>query len=313
MSQSRIAVSLALIGVLTACQPAKQELNGLSAPERRLFEQASEKRASGNISDAIRLYTQAAKLSSGSVEAHVAIAELLRKENSADQALDMLENALLMQPGDARLHMEMGFALVAQSKHNEAIQRFNKALQLDAELGSAYSGKAVAYDLQGKHSTAQAIYSEAKARGFGTPALDNNYALSLIFTSHYDEAIALLEPHASSTYATKTMKQNLALAYGLKGDVGRAAHYGDEGLDPIAAKNNLAFYKRFTALKQGEATPRTIAIGATSDASKAVPVSPVEHGDIGFLTGDGRTNQVILRPNIEVMEIDAEAFEAMME
>ena len=138
---------------------------------------------------------------------------------------------------------------------------------------------------------------------------------SLIFSGKHDGAIALLTPHADSSYATTTMKQNLALAYGLKGDVGRAKHYASDGLDPASAKKNLDFYKRFTALKYGNQPARKLAIAnASGNAARAVPAVPVESTDVGFVTGDGsRANQVIIKPNVEVVEIDASAFEKLVQ
>lgn len=298
--------------ILTACTPAANDHSELTPPERKLFEQASAQRAAGNTEDAIKLYTQAAKLSSGSVEAHIAIAEMLRADNKAAQSLSMLQDALILQPSDARLYMEAGFSHVAKAQYADAINSFDRAIELDKELASAYSGKAVSYDLQGEHENAQLIYAEAKARGLGSPALDNNYALSLIFSGKYAEAIEMLKPHVNSSYATATMKQNIALAYGLKGDVGRAAEYGTEGLDPVTAQQNMEFYKRFTSLNYGSGAPAKRPRVAVVDAKKAVPVAPVSSQNIGFVTDTGRSEQVVLEPKVEVIEMDAKAFEEMM-
>lgn len=313
MPHHRLTWTLILTGLLTACQPAATNLETLSKPEQRLFEQAASKRAEGQMDEAIGLYTQAAKLSTHAVEAHLAVAEILRSRGGAAQSMDMLQDALHLQPADARLHMEMGFALVAKGEYDAAIESFNTALRYDADLASAYSGKAIAYDLQGKHKQAQKLYSEAVARGLSSPAMDNNYALSLIFSGQYDAAIELLAGHVDQPYASNTMRQNLALAYGLKGDVGRAAEYGAAGLDPISAQKNIEFYKRFTAMKQGETIPRMAIQSGDHNAQKAATVSPVESSDIGFVTDSGKSNQVILKPSVEVIEMDAAAFEALVE
>lgn len=313
---SRKIIACIMLVTLAACQPMgnQADIATLSDPERQLFEQAASKRAAGNIDEALALYTQAAKLSTGAVEAHVAIAEMLRKENRSAQAMPMLKDALAMKPRDARLYMEKGFALIAMGQYADAEQAFNDALGLDSDLGSAYSGKAVAIDLQGRHSDAQRLYAEAKARGLGSPSLDNNFALSLIFSGKYDEAIRLLTPHANASTATATMRQNLALAYGLKGDVGRAEEYGKKDLDPITARRNLAFYKRYASMRQQEigtlmTSPQATATAAGT-AHQAVPVMAVDEGNVGFVTG-GKGGEVVLQPKVDVIEVDAEAFEQM--
>ena len=316
MSKQNVISAAICLGLLVACQPVDKSLKELSGPERKLFMQASNMRQDGKHAEAVDLYTQAAKLSNGSVEAHLAIAQILRADDKADQSMGMLNDALHLKPEDARLHMEKGFAYIASAKYAEAIESFERAIGYDEELGSAYSGKAVAYDLQGQHSAAQRLYSEAKARGLSSPALENNYALSLIFSGKYDEAIAMLQTHADAPYASKTMKQNIALAYGLKGDVGRAAAYGSQGLDPISAEKNIQFYKRFTALKYGNQAQKLAVIAPAAGgevASQAAPVDSVVSGDIGFVTDSGKSDQVVIKPNVEIVEIDADAFEAMVE
>lgn len=317
-SLKRLALCAVLIlPWLAGCEPGAQApLSELSEPERSLFQQAFAKREEGKIEEALELYFQAARLSRGSVEAHVAAAETLRSEDKAAKALPMLQEALNLKPHDPRLHMEIGFSYIARSEYDQAIASFDKALALDEELSSAYSGKAVAFDLQGKHQDAQKIYAEAIARGLSSPSLDSNYALSLVFTGQYEEAIRLLEPHANASTATPVMRQNLALAYGLKGDVGRAKEYGERDLDPIKARQNLEFYKRFTALKnEVSSVPVQIknaepAAGPQAGKAIAAPVSPVLQQDVGFTTGE-QGSENVTKPEVEVIEVDPEEFKAL--
>lgn len=305
--------ALCAASLLTSCQPAGNSLAELSEPERTLFEQASEKRQANQMDEALDLYSKAAELSKGSVEAHIAIAEILRAENQSVQAEPILQNALGLKPNDPRVHMELGFARISKGDFVAAIAAFDKAISLDEDLGSAYSGKAVAYDLQGKHAEAQKIYAEAIARGLSSPSMDSNYALSLIFTGQYDEAIRLLQPHADANTATPVMRQNMALAYGLKGDVGRAKEYGERDLDPRKAKQNLEFYKRYTALKsQITGQPVQIRTDNPAHTEDAVPVSPVLEQDVGFTAGD-KGKEVVLKPEIEVLQVDDEEFNAIVE
>jgi Flp pilus assembly protein TadD len=311
-SQIKHCIVLLATTMLVGCQhlPLKQDsqLAALSTPERELFEQATAMREKGRTDDAIQLYMKAAQISTGAVEAHVAAAEILRAENRAAEAMPMLKEALNLQPNDARLHMESGFALISQAKYVESVQAFDDAIRLNADLGSAYSGKAVAFDLQGKHEDAQQIYAEATARGLNSASLDSNYALSLVFTGKYDEAISLLKPHADAVGATATMRQNLALAYGLKGDIARAQEYAEADLDSTKARENLEFYKRYAALKK-QKNGAAIQVQSVPTQS-AVPVAPVLQRDVGFSTGEDDT-EVINQPNVEVIEIDDEEFNAL--
>lgn len=283
---------------------SKTSLASLTEQQRNLFEKADELRAKGDNQGAMELYQQAAVTSKDSVEAHVAIAEILRSENRAAESADMLTDALLLQPLDVRVLTEMGFSQIARQKYDVAIDYFTKAIAQDADYGAAYSGKGVALDLLGKHKDAQRVYAEAEARKIQTPALINNHALSLIFTGEYEKAARKLEAVSILPDANETMRQNLALAYGLMGNAEGAKELGLKDLNPEEVQQNIAFYKRYTAMQMQPAA------GIAGDAAKAVPVTPVSEGEVGYMTGEVPGGGV-QQPQVEVLEVDEEEFRTL--
>lgn len=297
--------------LLTACTPADNDhsiINRLGDEERQLFVQAGDYRNSRQDEQALDLYHKAAKLSDGAVEAHLAIAEMLRSKNRAAESFDMLQEAKKLQPDDPRVMTELGFSHIARQEFSKSVRQFDNALTEDDEQGAAYSGKGVALDLQGQHIGAQEVYRAAIARGVATEALHNNYGLSLIFTGDYDSAIAELEPLVNTGSGTKTMRQNLALAYGLIGDVEAARTYGLRDLRPEQVAANLAFYRRYTVMLDAQLSPS--AGGNQAIRSKAIPVAPVTQGEVGYMTGDLPEGGLHM-PAIEVIEVGQETFEQL--
>ena len=77
----------------------------------------------------------------------------------------------------------------------------------------------------------------------GNIDLLNNLAYSYISAKKYDEAIKILSPLVDSPNATTRQRQNLALAYGLKGDESNARKIASRDLTPAAIDRNLKIYR----------------------------------------------------------------------
>ena len=100
----------------------------------------------------------------------------------------------------------------------------------------------------GDHRGAQARYLEAMKFAPEVLSLRNNLAISLALSGDYDAAIGHLAEIAGDPGATARNRQNLALVYGLAGDVEKAAEIGRLDLDESEVRNNLAYYARLRAL-----------------------------------------------------------------
>jgi Flp pilus assembly protein TadD len=72
--------------------------------------------------------------------------------------------------------------------------------------------------------------------------LRNNLGLSLAFAGHYKGAIEILRPLALRPGASARDRQNLALAYGLSGDVDQAKKFARMDMDSREVERNLSYY-----------------------------------------------------------------------
>ena len=101
----------------------------------------------------------------------------------------------------------------------------------------------------GQHDQASATYRQGLTIAPASVSLRNNLALSLALQNQFAEAVDLIRPVAEGPEATRRSRQNLALVYGLQGDLGGAARLGRADLDPGDLKNNLAYFATVRGLE----------------------------------------------------------------
>lgn len=268
-------VLLSLLMMFSACAPldvfTPPKLGETAAPkltskEESLLRLADSTRAAGDIPAAEKLYAQAVAQSKGAVKAHLALAEIYRLQKRYQPSLDILQAAAQLQPQNTEVLKELGHTQQAMNRLEEAVKTYDKAIAINAKDGRLYNGKGVALDALGQHKEAQAAYRKGiKAAPEDNTYIENNLALSLILSTHYDEAILILQRLMNTEAANPTVRQNLALAYGLSGDEETAMKLGLQDLPPKEAKENIEFFRQYIQ-------SRTI----SGDTRQAVPVGKVE-------------------------------------
>lgn len=253
---------------------------GLSEKEQNLFSIAASTRAAGNLDGAAELYRQMAVGSTGSVVAHLELASIYRQQKKPEMAVEVLRSGQALQPQDEKLLTALGAALIAAGQPKEALSVFDEALAANAQSAGALNGRGAALDALGEHAQAQTSYRKALRADGGNVAVLNNLALSLILTDHYDDAIAILEKLNTGETASPTLRQNLALAYGLKGNRKKAMELGLKDLSTEEAAENLKFYDYYQQLKKtGEPAQQAVPVAPVSlrhAKAKAAPVVAVE-------------------------------------
>ena len=95
-------------------------------------------------------------------------------------------------------------------------------------------------------------------------SLQNNLGLSLALGGKFDDAIKVLGDAAKSPNAGPRARQNLALVYGLSGDMDRAAKIGRLDLSEAQVRSNLKRYEALRALSD-KARARAVHTGRDTD------------------------------------------------
>lgn len=236
-----IALSL---GVLTACQTMPQDNS--STPDQQvaqLIRLGDRTLEANDVLNAKNFYQRALSLEPLNREAMNKLAGTLERLNERRALEQLYGNAVSRKPDDANLLRLYGNALVGTDKIPQAIIQFDKALKLDPLNAKAHNSLGVAFDLTGKHDQAQESYQKALAITPGEPEFINNLALSRALSGDYESAVEILSPFAFDPQASKRMRLNLALIYGLMGNDDMASKVAGQILDRESLEHNLKVYE----------------------------------------------------------------------
>lgn len=201
----------------------------------------------GDLRSAVGLYRRAHSMDPHRYEPLIGLADGLARLGAADEAAEAYRAAIALRPRDVVALRGLGNQLLALGQPAQAILQLEAALDQgpDARI---YNSLGVAHDVQGDHPGAQAFYRAGLDVDPASMALRGNLALSLVLASRYNEAIELLKPMAFGPSATPRLRQNLALAYGLSGDMDSAARVSRVDLDESTVRHNLSYYSTLRAM-----------------------------------------------------------------
>lgn len=250
-----VIACLMLVG-LAACQSQPDSTpaapRAASAEESALLRKGDTARALGDYAAAEQHYTQAAGLSQGAVRAHLELAGIYARHGEAEKRLAILKEAYGLNATNLEVSKEYAQALLAAGDAKQAEAVAQNGLRQSAEDVRLLNALGVALDQQGKHDAAQEQYRLAWP--LATAAIDreitlNNHALSLVVSGKPAEAIKQLEAERPQVQNKGALRQMLALAYGVEGDVDKAYELGLRDLSVAEVRENLDYYAR---LRSGE-------------------------------------------------------------
>lgn len=245
---SRISVAALLVGGLMACAQGDMSESERAQSETdkevvaALMRAGDASRARGDYSAAAALYRRAQNADPKAIQPLIGMGEALAAGGASRQSADAFRKALALDPTDGRALRGLGNALIAQDQADLAISEFEKALAADPRDYRAYSGLGVAYDSLAEHTKAQEYYYAGLEIAPDDAVLRNNLGLSLAFAGHYKGAIEILRPLALRPGATARDRQNLALVYGLSGDMEQAKKFSRLDMDSREVERNLSYY-----------------------------------------------------------------------
>jgi Flp pilus assembly protein TadD len=202
--------------------------------------EASRKR--GDYSAAAAFYRRAQNADPTGPEPLIGMGESLAAGGATREAAQAFRRALALDEANVRALRGLGNALISQDQSDLGVEQFEKALALDPRDYRAYNGLGVAYDSMAEHTKAQEYYYAGLEIAPDDVSLRNNLGLSLAFAGHYKGAIEILRPLALRPGATARDRQNLALAYGLSGDVAQAKKFARLDMDSREVERNLSYY-----------------------------------------------------------------------
>lgn len=188
-------------------------------------------------------------------DALLGLARNLRYSGDAKAAVGVLKAAAKRLGGDALFLLETGKAKLAVGDATGAVESLKAAIEKDDGNWEAFAAIGIAHDLLQAYGDARVAYAKALKLSDNDPAVLNNMAISAALAGDIDLAISTLEGAPRAARNNPQIRQNLALFYGIKGDLGRAEALARIDLDDAAVLNNLAIYSRFRA-GRGKGAPK---------------------------------------------------------
>ncbi|MFQ5972228.1 MAG: tetratricopeptide repeat protein [Alphaproteobacteria bacterium] len=234
---------------LGACATNEQLISGpeptniVESDRNSHMQLATAARAGGDYATAIRLLRRTVDSHPLDVEPLIELGDTLHEARAYDKAIEAFERARFLAPKNQLAHSGLGRANLGLRQPYDALKHFDEALRIAPQDLVSMNGRAVALDMVGRHDEAQDTYRQALDLQPRNHLVQNNLALSLLLTDRYGEAVEILERLSFAPDATPQMRQNLALAYGLMGDMEVAAQVARMDLDPGMVENNLRFYQ----------------------------------------------------------------------
>lgn len=238
---------VSMLALLAACdQMTPTSDKPLSEQEKGALSMATNMKQSGNYEGAATVYRELIAKEFKSNAAYIGLSGIYRNAGRAPEAVTLMREAEKRNPADEAVLLELGYALIAANQAEEAVGVFDKLTAINHGSAAAYNGKAVAFDHAGNHTAAQEIYQKALTLSPTSTTIQNNLALSMILNDQVDTAISLLEPIYRKGNAPAAVRHNLALAYGVKGDMTKARTLNLKDLTPAQVSENEKFYEYYS-------------------------------------------------------------------
>ncbi|MDR0632298.1 MAG: tetratricopeptide repeat protein [Holosporaceae bacterium] len=213
-----------------------------SAPLIRI---AKEARKSGNSEAAISFYNKALAMDSDNVDALLGLAEVYIDLKLLDAASEYIKKAKGKESDISRSSYLQGKIYLLSGEDAKAEKEFLKSTSADSlnALGAVYDGR-------GEHQKAQGLYKQVIAKSPSYIDAYNNMGLSLMLCDKYKEAIFYLENACSLPNANVAYRSNLALAYGLYGNVQKAKSIYSQDFEGDELEEKISYLEDIISAKQ---------------------------------------------------------------
>ena len=201
-----------------------------------------------NVSQAVLAHNPrdvAALLREG--DAYYALGDNEHAARSYARALEVAPTSLAAMLGQCRT------ALAEDPE--QALRRIDRVLAFDPHNRAAHTDRGIALDLLGQHAAAQNEYRQVIEQGGDVTAAKVDLGLSLAMTNETGEAVQILQPIAASPDASARVRQDLAVALVLNGQVDEAQRVLLTQMSPEQAHAAIGAYQQ---LRDRPLTPQLL-------------------------------------------------------
>ena len=196
---------------------------------------------------AAEVYGERYRANPKDTDAALRYGQVLRSTGQRAQAVAMLEQASITNPGNKALLASYGRALVDNGNFKQAYDVLSRAHSPANPDWRILSVQGTALDQMGKHEEARGYYASALRLKPDDPSVLSNLGLSYALSKNLREAEATLRRAAAQPGAEPKVRQNLALVIGLQGRFQEAETVAKGDLSPDEAAANVAYLRQMLA------------------------------------------------------------------
>jgi Flp pilus assembly protein TadD len=179
----------------------------------------------------------------------------LRYVGLSNESIKILKTKKTQFPDDPDLQIELGKSLLAALLINDASDTLVKVIEQNPQSWEAHSALGIIFDRIGNYENAQTAYNRALELSPNNIDVKNNLALSLAQAGQINQAIKILEEVIQDNSVGPQSRQNLAMLYGLKGDLKKVRTLSQMDLPKDLVTRNLLIFQEMLNLPSSIYSP----------------------------------------------------------
>lgn len=229
----------------------KVVLDGLESPEvdgvtATLEKSAKSAEEAGDFGRAAQTYAQLIDNDGKNKKYLLGYAENNRKIGNHAAALTTYDTILKLDKDNIGALEGRGLSLMDTGETEKAADAFASVMKEDTKRWRTLNGLAILFVMQERYDDAMAYFVEALEQSKNNASVLNNVGLTMAIQNRMEDAIEALKKAgriaAEEPVLRKKIDLNLAMVYGVKGDLKRAREVAGKHLSGPALNNNMGFY-----------------------------------------------------------------------
>jgi Flp pilus assembly protein TadD len=248
MSYSLLAAALLAAAPVVAEEPQPKQLKQESL--QQFVQAAQTMQAKGDLPGALSFYERVLAIEPANVEALYGAAETMLAMGMGLDSTKYYNRFAQLRPNDVRGPHGLARAYNRANRPADALIALDAAKKIVSNSVIAAQERGIALDLLGRHKEAQTTYAEGLKIAPKNLELLRRMALSFAITEDYQTSLGLLQTVANEPGGAVTIRDALAMVYGMSGQPEVAVKIISNGDKDEAAKQRLAFFQTLGVLTQ---------------------------------------------------------------
>jgi Flp pilus assembly protein TadD len=198
----------------------------------------------------VELYRDRFRANPRDADAALQYGKALRASGQRSQAVAVLEQASVAEPGNKALLAGYGRALLDNGNFQQAFDVLSRAHSPDDPDWRILSAQGTALDLLGRYDEARQYYASALKIAPEQPSVLSNLGMSYVLSKDLPKAEETLRRAYGRADADTRVRQNLALVVGLQGRLAEAEGIVKADRPAEEAAANVAHLRRLLSRKE---------------------------------------------------------------